>query len=54
MTYAMRLLVKDSNGQSLSFESLETELIDGLLTAVNETTCANGFITYTALSEKNS
>ena len=39
MTYAMRLLVKDSNGQSLSFESLETELIDGLLTAVNETTC---------------
>lgn len=39
MTYAMRLLVKDSNDQSLSFESLAPELIDGLLTAVNETTC---------------
>ncbi|NLB49921.1 MAG: hypothetical protein GX807_03895, partial [Erysipelotrichia bacterium] len=39
MTYSMRLLVKDKNDQQLSFESLSTELIDGLLTSVNETTC---------------
>ncbi|HHT67243.1 MAG TPA: hypothetical protein GX010_03350 [Erysipelotrichaceae bacterium] len=39
MSYVMRLVVKDSEGNLVAFDNMDTELIGGLLTSINDTTC---------------